>query len=125
MENMVFIGAKSCPLTASSFSAKNQWRISGEAGVANRPAGSRPRFIVRFQPQVFQPSHEEEVLMKVKITEQCMGDRNCNKLCPEVFEYDEDQLLSIVKFDEIPAQYEAVVRQAAQECGADAIIIEE
>ena len=63
--------------------------------------------------------------MKVKITEQCMGDRNCNKLCPEVFEYDEDQLLSIVKFDEIPAQYEAVVRQAAQECGADAIIIEE
>jgi ferredoxin len=63
--------------------------------------------------------------MKVKITEQCMGDRNCNKLCPEVFEYDEDQLLSVVKFDEIPAQYEALVRQAAQECGADAIIIEE
>lgn len=63
--------------------------------------------------------------MKVKITAQCMGDRNCNKLCPEVFEYDEDQLLSTVKFDEIPAQYEEVVRQAAQECGADAIIIEE
>ncbi len=63
--------------------------------------------------------------MKVKITEQCMGDRNCNQLCPEVFEYDEDQLLSIVKFDEIPPQYEEVVRQAAQECGADAIIIEE
>ncbi len=63
--------------------------------------------------------------MKVKITEQCMGDRNCNQLCPEVFEYDEDQLLSIVKFDEIPEQYEEVVRQAAQECGADAIIIEE
>ncbi len=63
--------------------------------------------------------------MKVKITEQCMGDRNCNNLCPEVFEYDEDQLLSIVKFDEIPEQYEDVVRQAAQECGADAIVIEE
>jgi ferredoxin len=54
-----------------------------------------------------------------------MGDRNCNKLCPEVFEYDEDQLLSIVKFDVIPEQYEAVARQAALECGADAIIIEE
>lgn len=63
--------------------------------------------------------------MKVKITAQCMGDRNCNKLCPEVFEYDEDQLLSIVKFDEIPEKYEAVVLKAAQECGADAIIIEE
>ena len=63
--------------------------------------------------------------MKVRITEQCMGDRNCNKLCPEVFEYDEDQLLSIVKLDPIPDQYKDVVRQAAQECGADAIEIEE
>ncbi|SHO49050.1 ferredoxin [Desulfopila aestuarii] len=61
--------------------------------------------------------------MKVKITSQCMGDRNCNKLCPEVFEYDEDQLLSIVKFDEIPEKYEDVVRQAMRECGADAIEI--
>ena len=59
--------------------------------------------------------------MKAKITSQCMGDRNCNTLCPEVFEYDEDQLLSIVKFDVIPEKYEEVVRQAAEECGADAI----
>ncbi len=63
--------------------------------------------------------------MKATITKQCMGDRNCNKLCPEVFEFDEDQLLSIVKFDAIPAHFEAIVRQAARECGADAIIIEE
>jgi ferredoxin len=63
--------------------------------------------------------------MKAKITKLCMGDRNCNKLCPEVFEYDENQLLSIVKFDVIPVHLEAVVRQAAIECGADAIIIEE
>lgn len=61
--------------------------------------------------------------MKAKITSQCMGDRNCNKLCPEVFEYDEDQLLSIVKFDVIPEKYEEVARQAARECGADAIEI--
>ena len=51
--------------------------------------------------------------MKVRINEQCMGDRNCNKLCPEVFEYDEDQLLSVVKFAEIPEQYKDLVRQAA------------
>jgi len=63
--------------------------------------------------------------MKATITSQCMGDRNCNNLCPEVFQYDEDQLLSIVQFDEIPEQYEAIVRQAAEECGADAIEIEE
>ena len=63
--------------------------------------------------------------MKVRVTEQCMGDRNCNKLCPEVFEYDEDQLLSIVKMDEIPDKYQEVVRQAARECGADAIEVYE
>ncbi len=63
--------------------------------------------------------------MKVTITKQCMGDRNCNELCPEVFEYDEDQLLSTVKFDVIPDNLEEVVRKAASECGADAIIIEE
>ena len=63
--------------------------------------------------------------MKVKVTSQCMGDRNCNDLCPEVFEYDEDQLLSIVKMDTIPEHLQDRVRQAAQECGADAIIIEE
>ena len=63
--------------------------------------------------------------MKVTITKQCMGDRNCNKLCPEVFEYDEDQLLSIVKFDVIPKEFENVSRRAAAECGAQAIIIEE
>jgi ferredoxin len=63
--------------------------------------------------------------MKVVITEQCMGDRNCNKLCPEIFEYDEDQLLSIVKMDEIPEHLKAIVLQAASECGADAIEVYE
>jgi len=63
--------------------------------------------------------------MKATITKQCMGDRNCNNLCSEVFEYDEDQLLSIVKFDVIPKHLEGIVRQAAKECGAQAIIIED
>jgi len=63
--------------------------------------------------------------MKVTITSQCMGDRNCNDLCPEIFEYDEDQLKSTLKLDEIPEQLKDIVRKAADECGADAIIIEE
>ena len=63
--------------------------------------------------------------MKATISKNCMGDRNCNNLCPEVFEYDEDQLLSIVKMDDIPDHLKAVVRQAASECGADAITVEE
>jgi ferredoxin len=68
---------------------------------------------------------KKEKKMKVKVTEYCMGDRRCNDLCPEVFEYDEDELKSMVKVDEVPTQYEALVRQAADECGADAIIIED
>lgn len=61
--------------------------------------------------------------MKARVTAQCMGDRNCNLLCPEVFEYDEDQLKSVVKMDPIPAHLEAIVQQAADECGAEAIDI--
>lgn len=63
--------------------------------------------------------------MKVTISDLCMGDRNCNKLCPEVFAYDEDELLSIVKLDEIPEHLMEIVRQATSECGANAIEIEE
>jgi ferredoxin len=63
--------------------------------------------------------------MKVTITKMCMGDRNCNDLCPEVFEYDEDQLKSTIKLDPIPEHLKDIVRQAAAECGADAIEIEE
>jgi ferredoxin len=61
--------------------------------------------------------------MKAIISSQCMGDRNCNELCPEVFEYDEGELKSIVKMDEIPEKYYDLVRQAADECGANAIEI--
>jgi ferredoxin len=63
--------------------------------------------------------------MKITITKQCMGDRNCNELCPEIFEYDEDQLISTIKMDEIPEHLKDIVRKAANECGADAIEIEE
>jgi len=63
--------------------------------------------------------------MKVTITKNCMGDRNCNNLCPEVFEYNEDKLKSVVKFDKIPDKYKALVKQAADECGANAIEIED
>jgi len=63
--------------------------------------------------------------MKVTVTTQCMGDRNCNNLCPEVFEYDEDQLKSTIKVKQIPDHLKDMVRKAARECGADAITIEE
>lgn len=64
--------------------------------------------------------------MKVKIDyDLCMGDRNCNKVCAEVFQYDEDQLISRVIVDEVPEHLEDLVRKAARECAPEAIIIEE
>jgi len=64
--------------------------------------------------------------MKVHIDyDLCMGDRNCNKLCPEVFEYDDDKLISRVRVSVVPPHLEAKVKQAAEECAPGAIIIED
>ena len=64
--------------------------------------------------------------MKVRIDyDLCMGDRNCNKLCPEVFDYDQDKFISTVRVDVIPKHLEEVVRRAAKECAPGAIIVEE
>jgi ferredoxin len=63
--------------------------------------------------------------MKVSVDKElCMGDRNCNMLCPEVFKYDEDELMSIVLLDEIPEHLEDKVNQAVDECPAGAITID-
>jgi ferredoxin len=71
------------------------------------------------------PNPKEEQ-MKVKIDyDLCMGDKNCNQVCPEVFQYDEDQLVSRVIADEVPNHLEALVKKAAEECVPGAIIVEE
>ncbi len=44
--------------------------------------------------------------------ELCMGNRNCNILCPEVFKYDGNELMSIVLMDEIPEKYAALALRA-------------
>ena len=63
--------------------------------------------------------------MKVKIDyDLCMGDRNCSKVCPEVFQYDEDQMISRVLVDEVPENLEGLVRKAAEECVPGAILLE-
>jgi ferredoxin len=64
--------------------------------------------------------------MKVKIDyDLCMGDQNCHKVCPEVFDFDQDQLQSKVRVDIVPAHLEDRVRKAAKECAPGAIIVEE
>ena len=77
------------------------------------------------QTQQWQTIMDKEVYMKVRIDyDLCMGDRNCNKVCPEVFEYDEDQMISRVLVDEVPKQLEELVIKAADECAPKAIIVE-
>jgi ferredoxin len=64
--------------------------------------------------------------MRVKIDyDLCMGDRNCNKVCPDVFDYDENQLISIVRVEEVPKNLEELVRKAARECAPGAVVVEE
>ncbi len=64
--------------------------------------------------------------MKASVDKElCMGDRNCNMLCPEVFQYDEEELMSIVQMDVIPGRYEECVTQAMEECPAGAISIDD
>ncbi len=64
--------------------------------------------------------------MKVKIDyDLCMGDGNCAKVCPEVFVYDDEKMLSRVVTDPVPPEHEEAVRQAAAECAPEAIVVEE
>jgi ferredoxin len=62
--------------------------------------------------------------MKCKIDpDLCTGDEICVQVCPEVFEMEGDK--AIVKMDEIPEDLQDSVREAADSCPSEAIIIEE
>lgn len=53
----------------------------------------------------------------------CNGDEICIQVCPEVFEMEDDK--AIVKMGEIPEDLQDSVREAADSCPSEAIIIEE
>lgn len=62
--------------------------------------------------------------MKVKIdNDACVGDGTCADMCPEVFEMEDN--LAVVKLDKIPKELEAKVKEVADDCVVEAIIIEE
>lgn len=64
--------------------------------------------------------------MKVRIDyDLCMGDGNCAKVCPQVFRYNDDKLRAEIPDPAVPPHLEAKVRQAAEECDPQAIVIEE
>ena len=60
--------------------------------------------------------------MKVRIEDTCTACGLCCDTCPEVFEMGPD--LAQVKVKEVPAEFEDVVQQAADECPVEAIVIE-
>jgi len=60
--------------------------------------------------------------MKVKVEDTCTACEQCVDACPEVFKMGSDMAEVIV--DEVPAEFEQAVQQAAEECPVEAIIVE-
>jgi ferredoxin len=60
--------------------------------------------------------------MKVKIEDTCTACGLCVDTCPEVFEMGDDMAQVLV--DEVPAEHEDAVQQAADECPSESIIVE-
>jgi len=60
--------------------------------------------------------------MKVRVEDTCTACELCIDTCPEVFEMGPDTAQVIV--DEVAAEFEDAVQQAADECPVEAIVIE-
>jgi ferredoxin len=65
---------------------------------------------------------EKELIMVVRIEDTCTACGLCVDTCPEVFELGDDMAEVIV--DEVPAEHEDAVQQAADECPVEAIVVE-
>ena len=61
-------------------------------------------------------------IMKVKIEDTCTACGLCVDTCPEVFEMGDEIVQVIV--DDVPAEHEDAIQQAADECPVEAIIVE-
>lgn len=63
--------------------------------------------------------------MRVRVDEDlCLGCGICEGLAPEVFSLANEPFAEVL-LDPVPEEYEEVVRQSAEECPEEAIIIEE
>jgi ferredoxin len=60
--------------------------------------------------------------MIATIEDTCTACGLCVDTCPEVFDLGDEMAIVIV--DEVPAEYEEAVQQAADECPVEAIIVD-
>ena len=60
--------------------------------------------------------------MKVRIEDTCTACGLCVETCPEVFAMGDD--MAEVLVDQVPAEHKETTQQAADECPAEAIIVE-
>ncbi len=60
--------------------------------------------------------------MRVRIEDTCTACGLCVDTCPEVFEMGND--MAQVMVEDVPAEYEDAVQQAADECPVEAIVVE-
>ncbi len=60
--------------------------------------------------------------MRVRIEDTCTACGLCVDTCPEVFEMGAD--MAQVMVEEVPAEHEDAVQQAADECPVEAIIVD-
>ena len=60
--------------------------------------------------------------MKTKVTEDCIACGECVDICPEVFQMGEEY--AEVQVDTVPSDSEENVKEAAEACPVDAIIVE-
>ncbi|MBN2313626.1 MAG: ferredoxin [Sedimentisphaerales bacterium] len=63
--------------------------------------------------------------MKAKVdANACVGCGLCESTCPEVFKMNQDDIAEVI-VDRVPAEGETSCREAAENCPADAISLED
>ena len=69
--------------------------------------------------------------MKTRIIrEDCIACGNCNAICPDIYDYDEDGISYCVIDDntmveEVPEKYRSLVLEAKDNCPTEAVYVEE
>ena len=63
-----------------------------------------------------------EIVMEVRIEDSCTACGLCVDTCPEVFTMGDE--MAEVLVDEVPAEFEDAVQEAAEDCPVEAIIVE-